>query len=187
MMAVAGFEAASRLAGWRLILPRLPLLVALMVMAAPASARTAIVDEAVLQQEYAAYRQSLQGQKRFHVHYIRVATEQQARELIGQLRIGAPFAEIARQRSLHAESAARGGDLGVHASCRWSQATLKLLEELRPAQIGERPVKGSNGWGIYRLQSVEAIEPRSFETWRAQLLSGRFEPECPWTPPVTLR
>jgi hypothetical protein len=33
---------------------------------------------------------------------------------------------------------------------------------------------------------VADIEPRPFPRYRDELLSGRFEPECPWVPPVTV-
>ena len=148
--------------------------------------RPPIVDEATLMREHAGYVDSIRGQKLYHVRYIRVATEQSAREWIAKLRSGARFDEVARAHSLHAESAAAGGDLGRHATCRWGKATLALLDGLRPGQVGTTPIKGSHGWGIYRLESVADIQPRSLETYRAELLAGRFVPECPWTPPMAV-
>ncbi len=145
-----------------------------------------IIDDLTLAREYAAYRDSLAGLKRYHVRYIRVATEAGARDLIAQLRIGANFETLAKRHSLHAESALAGGDLGHHAGCRWSKSTLALLDGLQPGRVSPHPVKGSHGWGVYRLESVTTIEPRSFDTYRRELLNGSFEPECPWTPPVTL-
>ena len=61
-----------------------------------------------------------------------------------------------------------------------------MLDKLEPGQLNPVPVKASKGWGIYRLDSREAIVPRSFERYREELLSGRFDPECPWQPPVSV-
>ena len=145
-----------------------------------------IIDDDTLRKEYDAYRASLAGMRLYRVRYIRVATEDKARDLIARIRSGARFEDLAREHSIHAESAAQGGDLGTHASCRWAKATLEMLDSLQRGQTWPKPVKGTHGWGIYRLESVADIEPRSFPRYRNELLSGRFEPECPWVPPVTV-
>ncbi len=154
--------------------------------AAGASAAPPILDDATLKREYEAYRTSVKGMRRYQVHYIRVAGETEARELIAKIRSGAPFQELATKHSLHKESAERGGNLGGHAGCRWAKATLEILDSLKSGKTWPQPVKGTHGWGIYRLDSVVAIEPRSFSQYKAELLSGKFEPECPWVPPVTI-
>jgi peptidyl-prolyl cis-trans isomerase C len=115
-----------------------------------------------------------------------VASEDEARRMIASIRSGGDFAALARRDSLHVESAAKGGDLGAHAGCRWARATVTMLEALAPGQIHPQPVKGSNGWGVYRLEAKEPVVPRTFARYREELLSGRFEPECPWKPPVDI-
>jgi hypothetical protein len=146
-----------------------------------------VLDDATLQREYRDYRTSVEGLRLYHVGYIRVADETLARDLIARIRSGARFEEMAREHSIHAESAAQGGDLGTHAGCRWAKATLEMLAGLKPGQTWPQPVKGTHGWGIYRLVSVADVVPRSFEEYKSELLSGTFEPECPWEPPVTIR
>lgn len=144
------------------------------------------IDDATLKREYDDYRASLQGMNRYGVHYILVATETEARQLIARVRSGGNFAEQARRHSLHRESAPKGGDLGTHASCRWARDTVAMLDGLKPGQVHPQPVKGSNGWGVYRLDSKEAVVPRSFTQYREELLGGRFVPECPWQPPLSV-
>ena len=151
----------------------------------PAAARP-IIDDQTLRKEYDAYRASLVGMRLYRVRYIRVASEDKARDLIARIRSGARFEDLAREHSIHAESAVQGGDLGTHASCRWAKATLEMLDSLRSGQTWPKPVTGTHGWGIYRLESVADIEPRPFPRYRSELLSGKFEPECPWVPPVTV-
>ncbi len=154
--------------------------------AAPGPPARPIIDDQTLRREYEAYRASLDGMRLYHVHYIRVATEEKARDLIARIRSGARFESLAREHSTHPESAAKGGDLGTHAGCRWAKATLEMLDALKRGQTFPRPVKGTHGWGIYRLESFSDVQPRSFEQYRNELLSGKFEPECPWVPPVTV-
>jgi parvulin-like peptidyl-prolyl isomerase len=146
-----------------------------------------VIDDATLQREYREYLASVEGLRRYEVGYIRVPDEALARRLIAQIRSGARFEEMARKHSTHAESAAKGGALGNHAGCRWARSTREILDALKPGQTWPQPVKGTHGWGIYRLVSVEEVVPRSFEQYRSELLSGAFEPECPWEPPASVR
>ena len=154
--------------------------------AKPSGNQGQIIDEQTLRREYEAYRTSLDGMRLYHVRYIRVATEDLARDLIARIRSGARFEDLASRHSTHTESASKGGDLGTHAGCRWAKATLEMLDSLKRGQTWPKPVKGTHGWGIYRLESVADIEPRPFSQYRSELLSGSFEPECPWVPPVTV-
>lgn len=163
-----------------------PLLLGSPVVHADDTARPQPVSDAVLQQEYADYRNSVTGQKLYTVSYILLADEQAAREQIARLRSGADFAKVAREHSRHPASAASGGALGSFATCRWAKDTLALLDALKPGQIHPKPVKASAGWGIYRLDRVQPVVPISFATYRQQLLSGTFRPECPWVPPVSV-
>ena len=172
--------------GARLFLLLPLLVVALRTTAAEPDALRPILDDATLQREYRDYRTSVQGMRLYQVSYIRVPDEAQARDLIARIRSGASFAEMARKHSTHAETAAGGGDLGTHASCRWARATLEMLDSLHRGQTWPKPVKGTHGWGIYRLESVTDLEPRSFSQYRQELLAGKFQPECPWEPPVTV-
>jgi hypothetical protein len=165
---------------------RLAPLALVLLLAAPTATAREILDDATLQREYQDYRASVAGMRLYHVRYIRVADEAAARDLIARIRSGADFAETARKHSIHPESAAKGGDLGTHASCRWAKATLQMLDTLKRGQTWPKPVKGTHGWGIYRLESVADIEPRSFAQYKAELLAGKFAPECPWEPPVTI-
>lgn len=145
-----------------------------------------IVDEPTLKREYESYRASLAGMKRYGVSYIRVTDEAQARELLAKIRSGADFGRIAREKSTHEESARREGRLGSFATCRWARDTTEMLDRLEPGQINPRPVKGTHGWGIYRLDEVSELEPLAWGAWRKAFLDGSFEPECPWVPPVTI-
>ena len=153
---------------------------------APDAAAHAVLDDATLHREYEAYRASIQGLRLYHVRYIRVPTEAAAQDLISQLLDGAGFEELARRHSMDPGSASRGGDLGVHAGCRWAKSTLRMLDSLGPGQTWPAPVKGTHGWGVYRLESAAPVEPRPFLRYRSELLSGTFQPECPWVPPVTV-
>lgn len=142
------------------------------------------ISDAMLKQEYADYRKSVEGMKMYGVSYLLLPTEAEAQTQIARLRSGADFARTAAAHSKHAASAAEGGKLGTFATCRWAKDTLVILDALKPGQIHPKPVKASAGWSVYRLDSVAPLVPVSFENYKAQLLSGSFKAECPWVPPV---
>jgi parvulin-like peptidyl-prolyl isomerase len=82
--------------------------------------------------------------------------ERRAQELSNQAREkNSDFSELARKNSAHAQSAAKGGDMG------WLSAD-QLLPELRPVlsamQIGEvsKPIKAADGWHVLRLAERKA-------------------------------
>ena len=145
-----------------------------------------LLDDIALRREYDDYRTSLAGMKSYSVSYIRVGKEDDARALLAKLRSGADFGITARSHSTHPESASRSGRLGTFATCRWARDTTAMLDRLEPGQINPQPVKGTHGWGIYRLDAVNATVPLPWDAWRKAFLDGSFKPECPWVPPVTV-
>lgn len=145
-----------------------------------------MISDEILQQEYAEYRKSVEGMKMYTVRYILIKDEADAKGVLARLRTGDDFGRNAREHSQHQDSAGQDGLLGTFASCRWAKDTLAMLDSLKPGQIHPKPVKASAGWGIYRLDRVEPLVPVSFQSYKTQLLSGSFKPECPWVAPVTV-
>jgi len=84
---------------------------------------------------------------------------------------GADFASLARKHSKHAESAAKGGDMG------WVQEEL-LAPEIRPAvqqlatgEVG-KPVKAAAGWHILKVLERKAATQRSLAEVRQSLVES---------------
>ncbi len=76
-----------------------------------------------------------------------------ATELSGKVGTG-DFAQLAREQSDHAESAAKGGDIGFVAGERLAPVVLKAIKSLSPGQVAG-PVKTSDG-----LHFIKLIESR---------------------------
>jgi peptidylprolyl isomerase len=137
--------------------------------------------DADVQAFYDANRASLLLPRRYRIAQIYLARPadkgaadalaKRAVEVAEQARApGADFAALARQISQHAESAARGGDMG------WV-AEANLIPELRPAvsrlakgAVGE-PVATARGWHVVKLLDVAEPAPASLDQARPTIVN----------------
>ncbi|MDQ4129391.1 MAG: peptidylprolyl isomerase, partial [Actinomycetota bacterium] len=105
----------------------------------------------------AAYRQRLETEYRIaDVAHILVESDEQARELVDQLRAGADFAALARERSTDRGSAARGGNLGPSPRGTF---VAEFERAVWAAQEGEivGPVKTQFGYHVIRVNDFREV------------------------------
>lgn len=94
-----------------------------------------------------------------------------AQELLGQLRAGAAFDELAKANSTDPGSAARGGDLGFFAAGQMVRPFDDAVNALsKPGDLSE-PVESQFGYHIIRLEERREKGIQPYEEVRAQLLS----------------
>jgi parvulin-like peptidyl-prolyl isomerase len=112
-----------------------------------------------------------------HARHIRTSDPAQAQALLDQLKAGANFAELARQSSEDASTAANGGDLGwfPHDAPLMPPQVLDAAFALQPGEISQ-VVKNDLGYDIIKVEAREANRPltpemhlyarqRAFEAW----------------------
>ena len=98
-----------------------------------------------------------QASQELHARHILVATEEEAKEIIKELKDGGDFAAIAKEKSTDTASGAEGGDLG------WFSVG-KMVEEFNDAAYAlevntiSEPVKSDFGYHI-----IEVLEKRPVE------------------------
>lgn len=88
------------------------------------------------------------------------ATRREAEALVGQLRAGADFTELARKRS-HDKSAADGGDMGYLHLGMLPEPLQARLDKLTIGAVGD-PVDVLEGVGIFRLDERVPARHRAF-------------------------
>ena len=100
-----------------------------------------------------------QASKELHARHILVATEEEANEIIKELKNGGDFAKIAKEKSTDTASAAEGGDLG------WFTVG-SMVEEFNDAAYAlelntiSEPVKSDYGYHI-----IEVLEKRDVKDY----------------------
>lgn len=99
------------------------------------------------------------------------AAQQQAVELVGQLRAGADFGELARAHSKE-ESASEGGDMGLVHLAMLPEAAQEALAKIQPGEISEATFL-LEGVAIFRIESrrearlnpLDAVRERARGLW----------------------
>jgi len=130
--------------------------------------------EAELRKTYEGAKQSLARPRQWRVEQIFIAAatpggEQKAAELARRAKApGADFAALARESSQHAESAARGGDIGWIAEGQTLPEVQRALEAMKPGTVSD-PVKSASGWHVLRLVEEKPAGTREFAEVRDYL------------------
>ncbi len=93
--------------------------------------------------------------------HILLATEGEAKDMFRKVQQGGDFAALARQFSLDATSAKKGGELDWVFAGQTEQPFEKALFTLKPGDISG-PIKTSLGWHIIQVQARE-VRPLPFD------------------------
>jgi peptidyl-prolyl cis-trans isomerase C len=111
------------------------------------------VTEAEVQKEYdRAKAQS--GDKEYRARHILVETEDQAKELIAQLKKGAKFDELATKNSKDSGSAQRGGDLDWSVPAAYDKQFSDAMIRLEKGKFTETPVQTRFGYHVIQLDDT---------------------------------
>jgi parvulin-like peptidyl-prolyl isomerase len=102
-----------------------------------------------------------------HARHILVATEEETRNLLGQLQSGADFADIARQYSLDPSTKESGGDLGFFP--RDTLVVPEVEDVAFSLSVGQISDVVQSAMGYHIVQVVERVQDRALteESWQA--------------------
>ena len=130
-------------------------------------AQDAISEEA-LQALYAERYLDAEPQREYNAAHILVASEEEARALLGELEGGADFEALARTHSQDPGSAQAGGGLGWFGLGRMVAPFEAAVVALEPGETSE-PIETQFGWHIVRLMESRIAEAPGFAEVRGQL------------------
>jgi parvulin-like peptidyl-prolyl isomerase len=102
-----------------------------------------------------------------HARHILVASEQEARDLLGQLQGGADFASLAREHSLDPSTKESGGDLGFFP--RGTLVVPEVEDVAFSLSVGQNSDVVHSAMGYHIVQVVERSEAMALteESWQA--------------------
>jgi peptidyl-prolyl cis-trans isomerase C len=118
--------------------------------------RTHPITDADIQKEYDRAKAST-GDKEYKARHILVATEDDAKGVLADLKKGGKFEEIAQKRSLDEGTRPRGGDLDWNVPSNFDKAFADALVKLEKGKMTEAPVRSRFGYHIILLDEVRPV------------------------------
>ncbi len=129
-------------------------------------AKTALTDEA-LKQTYDEAVKSMSGEEEVRARHILVEGEDEAKAIIEQLKGGADFAKLAKEKSKD-PGAAEGGDLGYFTKDQMVPEFADVAFKMYPGQLSN-PVKTQFGWHVIKVEDKRIKQPPEFEKVKDQI------------------
>ena len=129
-------------------------------------AKSAATDEA-LHQTYNDAVKSIGGQEEVRARHILVDSEDEAKTLLDQIKGGADFATIAKEKSKD-PGAAEGGDLGYFTKDQMVPEFAEVAFKMYPGQLSN-PVKTQFGWHIIKVEDKRTKQPPEFDKVKDQI------------------
>ena len=134
-----------------------------------------------VRKEYERVKESAGGRE-YKVRHILVESEDEAKQIIAQIRKGGNFEKIAAEKSKDQGSKGRGGDLDWATPARYVPAFGQAITKLKKGQMTDAPVQTQFGWHIIRVDderpskfpSLEEAKPQIEQQMRQQTVNKAF-------------
>jgi peptidyl-prolyl cis-trans isomerase C len=128
-------------------------------------AKTAINDQA-MHEVYDNAVKPMAGQEEVHARHILVESEDEAKAIAEQIKGGADFATLAKEKSK--DTAAEGGDLGFFTKEQMVPEFSEVAFKMYPGQVSN-PVKSQFGWHIIKLEERRQRPVPPFDAVKDQI------------------
>jgi peptidyl-prolyl cis-trans isomerase C len=132
-----------------------------------AEAKTAITDEA-LHKVYETAVKDMGKEEEVHARHILVATEDEAKAVLADLKKGADFATLAKEKSKDPSGKTNGGDLGYFTKDQMVPEFADVAFKLPKGELSE-PVKSQFGWHIIKVEDKRTKPVPTFDQVKPQL------------------
>jgi len=129
-------------------------------------AKNALTDEA-MRQVYEEAVKSMGGQEEVRARHLLVDTEEEAKTILEQIKNGADFATLAKEKSKD-PGAADGGDLGYFSKEQMVPEFAEVAFKMYPGQLSN-PVKTQFGWHIIKVEDKRTKPVPEFEKVKDQI------------------
>ena len=126
------------------------------------------VSDADLQKEYDRLKQ-VRGDREYKARHILVATDEEAKAVLADLKKGVKFEEIAQKRSLDEGTRPRCGDLDWNLPSNYDKAFADAMVKLEKGRLTDAPVRSRFGFHVIQLDDVRQINYPPLAQVRNQL------------------
>jgi peptidyl-prolyl cis-trans isomerase C len=126
------------------------------------------VTEEALKKEYERLKGQL-GSREYKARHILVQKEEEAKEIIAQIKKGASFEKLAAEKSIDPGTKTRGGDLDWGAAGGYVKPFGDALMKLKKGQMTETPVQTNHGWHVIRLDDERPTKVPPYDAVKQNL------------------
>lgn len=130
-------------------------------------AKSLITDDE-LKAAYAEKVAAAKGQDEIKARHILVSSEDEAKKLAEQLKKGADFEKLAKEKSSDKGSGVNGGELGWFTKDKMVPEFAEAAFKLKKGEISD-PVKSEFGWHIIKVEDRRPIKVPSYDEVKEQL------------------
>jgi len=127
----------------------------------------AAVSDAELHKVYDDAIKQMPGEEEVHARHILVPTEDEAKAILADLKKGADFATLAKEKSKD-PGAADGGDLGYFTKDQMVPEFSEVAFKLDKGQLSD-PVKTQFGWHIIKVEDKRVKPTPTFDQVKSQI------------------
>jgi len=128
------------------------------------------VTDDMVKKEYE--RIKAQSAKEYKTRHILVEKEDEAKDIIAQLKKGASFEKLAAEKSNDPGSKTNGGDLDWSMPSRFVKPFGDAMVKLKKGQFTETPVQTNFGWHVIRVDDERAAKVPGFDEAKPQVQQG---------------
>lgn len=114
------------------------------------------ISEADVQKEYERAKAQM-GDREYRARHVLVATEDEAKSVLADLKKGGKFDDIAQKRSMDTGTRPKGGDLDWNVPSNFDKAFADAMVKLEKGKMTETPVRSRFGFHIIQLDDVRPV------------------------------
>lgn len=126
------------------------------------------VGDAEAKAEYDKFKAQNTGTE-YRARHILVEGEEEAKALVAQIKGGAKFEDLAKEKSKDPGSGQNGGDLDFAKPENYVPEFSKAMTALKKGEMTDAPVKTQFGWHIIRLEDTREAQFPDFEAVKGQI------------------
>ncbi len=126
------------------------------------------VNDDAVKKEYERVKPTIPA-KEYKARHILVEKEDEAKDIIAQLKKGGSFDKLAADKSKDTGSKTRGGDLDWAPAGRYVKPFSEALGKLKKGQLTDTPVQSEFGFHVIRLDDERATKVPTLEEAKPQI------------------
>ena len=130
------------------------------------------VTDAEIKAEYDKFKSQSGSGQEYRARHILVEKEDEAVALIAQIKGGAKFEDLAKEKSKDPGSGANGGDLDFANPSSYVPEFSQALLKLKKGEMTDTPVKSQFGFHIIRLEDTRETQFPPLEEVKGQIQQG---------------